>query len=87
MACGARSSCYPNAMTDQALDAAVARLERAVERIDHASRARESADSGAAESHASLEERHKTLRARVQETIGRLDMLIDADPSLEAEKI
>jgi multidrug resistance efflux pump len=65
-------------MTDQALNAAVARLERAVERIDQASRARESASSKITESCAALEQRHATLRARVQETIGRLDALIDA---------
>ncbi|WP_404713488.1 hypothetical protein [Sphingomonas sp. MMS24-J13] len=65
-------------MTDQALDAAVARLERAVERIDHAARAREKAGSDLTNAYAALEKRHVQLRARVQETIGRLDVLIDS---------
>lgn len=78
MACGARSSCYPNKMTDQALDAAIARLERAVERIDRAARARERAGNTLMDSHATLEKRHAALRARVQETIGRLDALIES---------
>ncbi len=78
MACGARSSCYPKEMTDQALNAAVARLERAVERLDRAARTRETAGTGLAEAHAALEQRHALLRARVQETIGKLDTLIDS---------
>ena len=52
------------------------RLERALGRIERASTARESAGSGVAEAFAMLEERHETLRARVQETIARLDNLI-----------
>jgi len=76
MACEARASCYPGAMTDQALNAAVARLERAVEHIERATRTRENASGGLAESYALLEERHMMLRDRVQETIGRLDTLI-----------
>lgn len=78
MACGARSSCYPNAMTEQDLDAAIARLERAVERIDHAARAREQAGRNLTDAHAALEKKHAALRARVQETIGRLDALIES---------
>jgi hypothetical protein len=66
----------PGAMTDQAINAAIARLERAVEHVERASRAGESASGGIAESFALLEERHAMLRARVQETIGRLDSLI-----------
>ena len=63
-------------MTDQALNAAIARLERAVERIE-----RSAATSGdhrdiAVEAYAQLELRHDRLRARIQETIGRLDALI-----------
>ena len=38
--------------------------------------ARESVGSGVAEAYARLEERHEMLRARVQETVGRLDVLI-----------
>lgn len=52
------------------------RLERALARVERASQARESAGSGVAEAYALLEERHETLRARVQETISRLDNLI-----------
>jgi len=52
------------------------RLERALGRIERAAIARESAGSGVAEAYALLEERHETLRARVQETISRLDNLI-----------
>jgi hypothetical protein len=37
---------------------------------------RESTGSGLAEAYSLLEERHEALRARVQETIGRLDVLI-----------
>lgn len=76
MGCGARASCYPAGMTDQALNAAVARLERAVEHAERATRARESASGGIAESYALLQERHMMLRQRVEETIGRLDTLI-----------
>jgi hypothetical protein len=78
MACGARLSCYPKAMTDQALDAAITRLERAVDRIDRAARAREQAGSALTDAHAALGKRHALLRTRVQETIGRLDTLIDS---------
>jgi hypothetical protein len=63
-------------MTDQALNAAVARLVRAVEQIERASSARQNSAGGIAESFALLEERHAMLRARVQETIGKLDTLI-----------
>jgi hypothetical protein len=63
-------------MTDQALNAAVARLERAVEHVERATRARENASGGIAESYALLEERHLALRARVQDTITRLDAVI-----------
>ena len=52
------------------------RLERALGRIERAVSAREFAGNGVAESYALLEERHETLRARVQETIARLDNLI-----------
>ena len=52
------------------------RLERALGRIERAAGARESDGNGVAEAYALLEERHETLRARVQETIARLDNLI-----------
>jgi uncharacterized protein (UPF0335 family) len=63
-------------MTDQALNAAVTRLERAVERIERAARTRENARTEIAEAYSVLEGRHTNLRTRVQETIGRLDTLI-----------
>lgn len=63
-------------MSEEALNAATARLERALGRIERAVGARESAGSGVAEAYARLEERHEMLRARVQETVGRLDVLI-----------
>ncbi len=66
-------------MSEEALNSATARLERAVGRIEQASIARESAGSGMAEAFASLEARHGTLRARVQETIERLDVLIGSE--------
>lgn len=52
------------------------RLERALGRIERAAQARESAGNGMAEAYAMIEERHEILRARVQETIQRLDNLI-----------
>lgn len=81
MACPQRASCYPEAMTEQAMDAAVARLERAVERLDNAVRTREKADGGLKDAHAALEKRHAVLRSRVQETIARLDTLIELGPA------
>jgi hypothetical protein len=76
MACGAPLSCYPNGMTDQALNAAVSRLERAVEQLERAANVRENASTGIADAYSQLEERHAILRDRVQDTIGRLDTLI-----------
>ena len=52
------------------------RLEQALGRVERAASARESVGSGVAEAYALLEERHETLRARIQETIQRLDNLI-----------
>jgi hypothetical protein len=63
-------------MSEEALNSATVRLERAVARIERAVTARESAGSGIADAYALLEERHETLRARVQESIDRLDVLI-----------
>jgi len=63
-------------MSEEALNSAAARLERALGRIERAVGAGESAGNGIAQAYALLEERHETLRARVQETIGRLDVLI-----------
>ena len=63
-------------MSEEALNSATARLERALGRMERAVVAGESAGNGVATAYALLEERHETLRARVQETIGRLDVLI-----------
>lgn len=66
----------PVRMSEEALSSATTRLERAVARIERAVTTRESAGTGVAEAYARLEERHEILRARVQETIDRLDVLI-----------
>jgi len=63
-------------MSEEALNSAMVRLERALGRIERAAQARESAGNGMAEAYAMIEERHEILRARVQETIQRLDNLI-----------
>lgn len=63
-------------MSEEAINSATARLERALNRIERAVGSRESTGNGVAEAYALLEERHDALRARVQETIGRLDVLI-----------
>jgi hypothetical protein len=68
-------------MSEEALNSATSRLERAIVRIERIVSARESAGTGVAEAYALLEERHDTLRARVQETIGRLDVLIGQEAS------
>lgn len=83
MGCGARPSCYRNSMTDQALNAAVTRLERALAQAERAAVARDSAGSDLAESLTTLEQRHAVLRAQVQKTIGQLDTLI-ADTGTDA---
>ena len=63
-------------MSEEAINSAMIRLERALDRVERAVQARDSFGSGVAEAYALLEERHETLRARVQETIQRLDNLI-----------
>ena len=66
------------AMSDEALHAAFARLERAIERVERSARGREAAATGLAAGYALLEERHGLLRQRVEEAIGRLDALAPA---------
>ena len=66
-------------MSEEALNTATTRLDRAIARIERAVAMRESAGSGVAQAFALLEDRHETLRARVQETIGRLDVLIGGE--------
>lgn len=66
----------PNIMTEEALHAALMRLERAIERVERSAKGREATHSGLAESYALLEERHGLLRQRVQETVDRLDALL-----------
>lgn len=63
-------------MIDEALAAAVARLDDAVGRLERSARSRESSGRGVAEAYALLEERHGLLRLRIQETIERLDGMI-----------
>ena len=64
-------------MTEDTLAAALARLERAIGRVELAFPARASGHVGIAEAYAQLDERHAALRGRVQETIERLDALIE----------
>jgi hypothetical protein len=66
-------------MSEEALNSAMVRLERALGRLERAAQARDSAGNGVAEAYALLEERHETLRARVQETVQRLDNLIGSE--------
>jgi hypothetical protein len=66
----------PAAMSDAALDHALARLDRAIARLEQAAPARHTDQHGIAEAYAQLGERHGALRLRVQETIERLDALI-----------
>jgi hypothetical protein len=64
-------------MSEETLASAMARIERAVGRLEQAVQTRAAGSSGLAESYAALEERHSVLRARIQETIDRLDHLIE----------
>ena len=68
-------------MSEEALNSATTRLDRAILRIERAVGVRESTGNGVAEAYALLEERHNALRARVQETIARLDVLIGHEGS------
>ncbi|WP_293972125.1 hypothetical protein [Sphingomonas sp.] len=68
-------------MSDSPLSAALARLDRAVariERIDPIERPAPVAP-GLAHAYAELDERHGLLRLRIQETIERLDALIEQE--------
>jgi hypothetical protein len=67
------------AMNDPTIDAAMARLDQAVDRLERSFGAREHAGAGLAADYALLDERHAQLRARVQETVARLDALIEAE--------
>ncbi|MDO6415501.1 hypothetical protein Q4F19_14000 [Sphingomonas sp. BIUV-7] len=64
-------------MSETPLDAALARLDRAVTRIERANPPAPTASPGLAVAYAELDERHGLLRLRIQETIERLDALID----------
>jgi hypothetical protein len=66
-------------MSEETLASAIARIDRAVARIDQAVRQRTAGSSAVAKSLATLEERHAVLRARIQDTIERLDGLIAAE--------
>jgi hypothetical protein len=64
-------------MSEPTLDAALARLDRAVARIERIERPAPA--TGLAGAYAELDERHGLLRLRIQETIERLDALIDRE--------
>jgi septal ring factor EnvC (AmiA/AmiB activator) len=65
-------------VTDSSLSDAIDRLTRAVDRIEKAVAARQAGNPTTTQALAALEQRHERLRARVQETIGRLDTMIGA---------
>ena len=70
------------AMSEPSLDAALARLARVVarlERVESSPPAAPQPTSGLALAYAELDERHGLLRLRIQETIERLDSLIDRE--------
>ena len=72
-------------MSEPTLDAALARLGRAVARIGRIeppappTPPATQATPGLALAYAELDERHGLLRLRIQETIERLDALIDGE--------
>jgi hypothetical protein len=66
-------------MSGETLTSAIARLEQAVARLEGAAQQRTARSAGLAESLAALEQRHGRLRARIEETIVRLDRLIDEE--------
>lgn len=66
-------------MSDPTLDAALARLDRAVARLERIDRSAPVPATGLASAYAELDERHGLLRLRIQETIERLDALIDRE--------
>lgn len=65
-------------MSDSSLDAALARLDRAVARLERIEPAAP-ASPGLALAYAELDERHGLLRERIQQTIVRLDALIEQE--------
>ncbi|QJU58821.1 hypothetical protein HL653_14540 [Sphingomonas sp. AP4-R1] len=65
-------------MSETSLDAALARLDRAVARLERIGPPAP-ATPGLALAYAELDERHDLLRLRIQETIERLDALIDQE--------
>lgn len=68
-------------MSQTSLDAALARLDRAVARLERTETAAPppTAAPAVALAYAELDERHGLLRLRVQETIERLDALIEKE--------
>jgi hypothetical protein len=65
-------------MSEISLDSALGRLDRAVARLERAE-PQAPAAPGMALAYAALDERHGLLRLRIQETIERLDALIDQE--------
>ncbi len=65
-------------MSDISLHSALARLDRAVARLER-SDPPPPPSPGLAQAFAALDERHGLLRVRIQETIERLDALIDQE--------
>lgn len=65
-------------MSETALSAAMDRLDRAVARLETI-QPQAAAPAGLAQAYALLDERHGILRLRIQETIERLDALIEQE--------
>lgn len=65
-------------MSETTLADALARLDRAVARLERVEPSAPAAP-GLASAYAELDERHGQLRLRIQETIDRLDALIDQE--------
>jgi len=65
-------------MSENALSAALDRLDRAVARLEAVEPPPANA-TGLAQAYALLDERHGLLRLRIQETIERLDTLIEQE--------
>lgn len=79
LACRRPLACYLWAMSDPSLTDALARLDRAVSRLERIEPSPPAPTAGIAMAYAELDERHGLLRLRIQETIERLDALIDQE--------
>lgn len=73
-------------MSQPDLSAAIQRLGRAVERLEQAVGWREGGRRDLAQAHVVLQERHELLRERIEQTIARLDAMIDEAKAEEAAR-